>query len=484
MGFYAVNYVENILTEYDASQPENIMSGLVGEISSNGFTEELESYVILPELNQNTLDKEISIYDMFLDEFVGLQSCEYTTGASSESGQSYWLMVDGEKIAIVNLVSSNEKTQLGILKTMDWELESIQPIITLNTYDYTINTPEDFLVYVNDTMLAEPVVVDNQNVYTLSKFYTEPTIHIYDGYGIETDFNIADNVVTSVFNTFDITVPEVYRVSVNSKPVFGTTVEGGVEYHIETACESVNVEDKYGNNIEYTGSGELVQYERQIEVPNSYSVLINGESADSFVSDSTVYDEFKYCEEYTEIPYGLIYTFDEFLADPEITIVNNLGEEVYYDVSSRLFKTSNIAGSNEVPAIFSEDNFDPWEMAKTWNLFMTDDIGGSDNGFSVMKKYLIKDSYMYNVAYKWTTGIDITLTSAHRTSDNYFEEEWIGNFKKYSDEFYSFDVHMVKYMYLYKSNRWVDDIMNSRFYVIRDNKGTWRIVDIQEIIDK
>ena len=118
---------------------------------------------------------------------------------------------------------------------------------------------------------------------------------------------------------------------------------------------------------------------------------------------------------------------------------------------------------------------------------MTDDLEGSNKGFDTIKKYLIKDSYMYNVAYKWATGIDITLTSAHRTSDNYFKNEKVSNFVKYSDNLFSCDISFVKYMYLYKSNKWVDDPMNSTFYFLNigdENKPNWVILDIQEIVSK
>jgi hypothetical protein len=89
------------------------------------------------------------------------------------------------------------------------------------------------------------------------------------------------------------------------------------------------------------------------------------------------------------------------------------------------------------------------------------------------------------VAYKWATGIDITLTSAHNTEDNYFKNETITNFIKYNDNMFSCDISFIKYMYLYKKKIWVDDPTNSRFYFLKQGEGenaNWVIVDIQEII--
>lgn len=94
---------------------------------------------------------------------------------------------------------------------------------------------------------------------------------------------------------------------------------------------------------------------------------------------------------------------------------------------------------------------------------------------------------MYNVAYKWATGIDITFTSAHRTEDNYFTDENVTNYIKYSNDLFSCDISFVKHMYLYKKNKYVEDETNSTFYFLRQGEGDtahWVILDIQEVISK
>lgn len=122
---------------------------------------------------------------------------------------------------------------------------------------------------------------------------------------------------------------------------------------------------------------------------------------------------------------------------------------------------------------------------------MTNDLQGSQKGFGTIKKYLIPDSYLYNVAYKWVTNVDITFVSSHVLDNPPFSGEQVTNYVDYGNHLFSCDISFLKHMDLQSRNMTVTDEMNSTFYFMyydETEEGTgdahWVIVDIQEILSE
>ena len=118
---------------------------------------------------------------------------------------------------------------------------------------------------------------------------------------------------------------------------------------------------------------------------------------------------------------------------------------------------------------------------------MSKDLTGGKRGFDTIKKHLIDGSYLYDVAYSWAYGIDITYTADHVLENPPFTEEKISNYVDYGNGLFSCDIYFVKHMYLTKKYMHVTDVTNSTFYFMylqNEDKtdGRWVIVDIQEII--
>jgi hypothetical protein len=134
---------------------------------------------------------------------------------------------------------------------------------------------------------------------------------------------------------------------------------------------------------------------------------------------------------------------------------------------------------------------DVLEVAKMWSKFMTKDLEGSQKGFGTMKKYLIKNSYLYDVAYKWVTNIDITFVFGHVLKNPPFTDEKVTNFISYGDNLFSCDIYFVKHMEDLKDRNEgeIEDVMNSTFYFMNYDETAdgvdnphWVILDITEIL--
>ena len=124
------------------------------------------------------------------------------------------------------------------------------------------------------------------------------------------------------------------------------------------------------------------------------------------------------------------------------------------------------------------------EVAQNWSLFLTQDAS-----FSRIRDYLIPDSYQYEVARKYATGLEMTFTSRHTLENPAFTGNSVTNFTWITDDCFSVDISFVKHMRLWYGTA-VDDAMNDRFYFVRYDdtadgveNPAWKLVSMKEILD-
>lgn len=488
-GTAVVVHVNNVLESYEASQPEQLVDEQLNLLKEAVKNNTPETVMDFPEFELAEYDKTIMDFGEYKTKLANATEFTYQikTGTFSETGQIYQIFADEEPVAVMELESTHEETRLAILKTMDWKVKAVTPLLTLVNYEYTITIPENFSVFVNGFEIknTEEPAEDGTVTYTLKKLYSEPEIVIYDTFGHSVAYDITDNHVTPVVNTYTLSLPHSFSVYAGDTKITGTEKDNEAVYTVTTGYESLVIKDLYGNSMNYTGKESIYAYDYEFSVPDNYTVTLNGKDISEYIIDRTENKEYQFCEEYTTMPKQTHYQLSNSMEELTFEVYDNLGQKADYVMQNGKFEIEKQAGLPEIPAE-TADAEEIMKIAKTWSFFMTRDLKGNKHGFDIIKKYLVKDSYLYDVAYKWATGIDITMTSAHNTEDNYFENERITNFVKYGDTMFSCDISFVKYMYLYKRNLWVDDPTNSRFFFLKQGEGEnaqWVIVDIQEIIE-
>lgn len=354
LGIIFLSYTDKCLKQYEAAQPNHKMDVVLEDVKAGIADGSIVSEMELPAGGGEFEDA--GIYgQLFLASAQGASAYTYQKDASSYNTEApiYDIMADDKMVAKVTLHSYNEKTIFGILTIMDWEVASIEPVINVETKDYTITVPSVYMVAVNGVTLSDQYVVSNS--------------------------------------------------------------------------------------------------------PNP---------------------DYANVEEYVAMPTDITYEVKGLVNEPSITLTDAKGVTAPATITDGKVVAS-ISGDS-MPEDRKEMVF---EIAKTWQNFMTNDLAGNSHGLGTVRQYLIKDSYYWNLATQYAGGVDITFMSAHNTDG--YTEPVIDEYVEYSENCFSCHISYVKNMTLTRNGDKVTDEIDSTFYFVnyddsddgQDNPH-WAMVDM------
>lgn len=486
----AVASVTKVLVDYEAAQPEKAVEAHIETIKDAIVNGTLEESMLFAELNTGDYDVADSDVEEFKNKVKNAKELSYKvkTGGYSETEKSFYILADDEVIAEITLESSNEQIVLAILTVSDWNVKSVTPAFT----NYAIDVPKGFEITVNGTALTNPEESSKEGWerYVVKMLVNDPEVKIHDPYGMEVRFHNLNGQITPVVYSYELTFPKGFTVAVGECVIEGVEDGENMLYAFSTASDVLKLADAHGNTMDYKSGDSVYVYDYVVTIPDNFKISINGKDASGYITETKVNEKYQYCAEHVEMPKQVTYSMNDILVEPKCEIYDNLNQKVDYVFVNNSFVISEQVGGGEIPADVA-DKDEMLEIAQTWSKFMTDDLDGSQHGFATMKKYLIKDSYLYKVAYRWATSIDITFTSNHILEDPAFTDVKIGNYINYGNNVFSCDISFKKHMFLVKTKEQVIDEMNSTFYFMlydgtKDGKDnpTWVILDIREIISK
>lgn len=286
---------------------------------------------------------------------------------------------------------------------------------------------------------------------------------------------------------FQLTAPASVIVKNNGEVLSGTIADGMATYDVHSLTPmNVELGDILGNTVPYDQKDLPTFTDYRVTIPVNYTIQ-GVESVPVEAASLQPIEGLKYVKEYCpDVPDTATYVLRLLSDEPDFQILDGSGKEVDFTMENRQVTIAGeFAGQDSLP--FSAD-IDPLAVAKLWSLFMTQDLTGSNNGYGQLSPYLIKGSYLQDVAWQWATGIDITFTSSHTLKDPPFQVETVSNYVVYSDNCFSCDIRLEKKMVLTKTGEEVDDVINSTFYFVNydttDNGKDdphWVLVDYREI---
>lgn len=285
---------------------------------------------------------------------------------------------------------------------------------------------------------------------------------------------------------FHLTVPASVIVKNDGQVLQGTITDAMAAYDLRSLTPlNVEIGDILGNSVPYDQGNLPTFTDYKVTIPVDYTIC-GAETVPVAAASLEPMEALKYVKEYCpDVPDTATYVLRLLTDEPNFQILDSSGNAVDFTMENRTVTIAGeFAGQDTLP--LSVD-IDPLEVAKLWSLFMTQDLTGANNGYGQLSPYLIKGSYLQDVAYQWATGIDITFTSSHTLKDPPFQVETVSNYVVYSNNCFSCDIRLEKKMVL-RTGEEVDDVINSTFYFVKydstDNgkdDAKWFLADYREI---
>ncbi|MBR6094869.1 MAG: hypothetical protein IKP92_07615 [Lachnospiraceae bacterium] len=264
------------------------------------------------------------------------------------------------------------------------------------------------------------------------------------------------------------------------EPVYDITADG--EKVAEVTLTAVNPQVILGiltimdwevKSAELEKTGDTQDY--IINAPSGYKVTVNGvEVSDNYLTGNNANLKlFANASDYVTIPQMVEYKIPALSAQPTVTVTDEAGTEHGCTLSGNTF-TAAFGTESEMPSDLSAEALN---IAETWSLFMTADLGGAKYGLDKVRQYLIPDSFYDGLAKGWAGGIDITFTSAHTLQNPAFKNVEIGEYIRYTDDCFSCHIRFDKPMHLTRTGEDIVDSTSSTYLFVKYN-GQWCLVDM------
>lgn len=276
--------------------------------------------------------------------------------------------------------------------------------------------------------------------------------------------------------SYDTENPE-YMIYAGESPLMKIKLTG-VNPRVIFGILTVMDWNEVSRSLETSTGGNAVR----IGMPEGFTAYINGiQVSESYKTGESIdVDLFQYAKEYCALPSVQLYNVPNVSENFNIEIYDNNGNPVDVTYEDGLY-SAFYTGQESVPDEYRQSALD---MAKTWSLFMSNDLSGDSHGFKTVASYLINGSYYYDMARNYATSIDITFVSAHTLADSTFTGVVMDDFVQYNEDCYSCHIYFEKNMIL-KTGRDMTDITDSTFIFVNyddtddgvDNKH-WCIVDM------
>lgn len=286
----------------------------------------------------------------------------------------------------------------------------------------------------------------------------------------------------------ELKLPASVGLTVNGEQLTGMIdpETGNVIYSFcSLTTPEIILSDVSGNKAVFDAAKNITTYAYTVSVPSNYTVYADGNAVDPAVAVSGNISEYAYVSEYCDaMPTQLTYALHFLTNIVEFKITDNLGENVEFEMKNRSVTIEGQAGADAVPEDIAAQ-INVLEVARQWSLFMTDDLAGTNHGYSEINRYLIDDSELQSVAWAWATGPDINFTSVHSLAADPFVNESVTDYVRYSEDCFSCSISFQKHMIIAGGKTEMDEIDSTFYFVNTAEDGAdpvWLIADIRENI--
>lgn len=321
---------------------------------------------------------------------------------------------------------------------------------------------KEFRTMVDDNTLVDNIQLPSSSEFEGKDLFANMYMSEFDG---ASEYTYEKNE-----GSYDTEEP-VYDIFADGNKVARMTLEVK-EQHVVLAI--LTVFDWKVKSIEPVFTANTNDY--TVTIPEGYTFSVNGIEVSDDYKTGNAFDnpEFANVSQYVDMPKSVEYKITGFVNKPEIKVYNASGKEVGYNVDSK--GNVKLGTSGDVSEMSEDRKNDALNMAKVWDNFLTNDLSGSSHGLDTVQKYLIEDSYYWNLAKDYASSADITFISDHRLANPAYTGVVVDNYVEYNDKCYSCHIAFTKNMVL-TSGGARTDVVDSTFYFVNYN-GKWAIADM------
>ena len=499
----ALSYVNSVINDYEKHHYKNHLNEAVELLKSEAQSGELWTKEGVPSMECSPFEGTlIDQKAAFLTKLNG--DIKFSPGEAIGNNEYVYYVIHNNphtadtNIAKIVLRAKGEMVQkLVVIGIQEYELVSYIPL----SHTYTMKLPADVALNSDVTITVNGYTLqdehgtkneDGSTTFTFAELYNTPTVTVTDAFGNQAKVKLPDsgNGEIEFDHTFyTLTLPESLSVKVDGNDQAGVKQsDGRMLYRIRLAKKAeVILSDKFNNTYKYIGKDVPISF-HAFTLRDDYKVKYttpdhpDGLDVPDNCIEKVEYTEFKNFSELTEgLPGLLKYEIVILKNDVDVNITDQNGQPITLDpeMSSKDIFFGPVLDT--VPDDVAKE-VNVLKVLEDWSLFMSCDLN-----FYSLSKHLIKNSYQYNVAWKYNNSIDRTFTSYHSLGNPPFEQESVTNFVWITDNCFAVDIRFVKHMIVLGDR--LDDEMNERCYFVKyddTNDGRsnpqWKLVAMKEIV--
>lgn len=492
--------VKGLLVEYEQSQPETVVEEQIEALKAASKSGDLDRFLTLPDRLRECFDPDsplFSEYIAILSE--GDLTYQPITGSVDRTSRSYYLMCDDRRLATLTLEGSNERTKLIVFSYCDWKVTSVEPVI----YSASLELAEGLTVRVGNLTVEGTPVSQGRVAYDVQSL-SEINLTVSDSFGNQVSPKGGEEPTVYAC---DVELPDAMVLKVNGTVSLGEegSREGTRQYSFRSLQPlELTVEDRFGHSVVLTDDTDLKIRTFTATVPTDHTVKVGNVTLSREGLPVTLFDEYSYFKSryekyfsddaFADAPGMVTYTFDCLMvanAGEDIRVITPSGEEIPFDAEIGSIEVSRSKSEpNPIPEEISEQ-IDVQQFAETWALFLTRDLSGAKYGFDTVAAYLIKDSDLYQYAYNWATGVEITMISDHTLRKPTFTDESFTNFQAFGDNCFLCDVTLTQNMTLTKTGKKHTETLNMTVCFVRmdqtddgQDNPQWYAIAFRDILNE
>ncbi len=480
----AIVYVRLLLGNYEESQPEKRIKEQIDLLETYADNGSIWYEYDFPDVTTSEYES-LDLKQLYREAYAS-KNVTYALkpGTLSEDSLIYNVLHNDVPITEITLRSVGEPiTKLAVFTIQEWEVAETKFVANLK--DYKITAPQDFTVSVNDIVLTKEIAnpqSDGTVLYTVKGIFHEPKIEITDHNGQKASYKKSGTRIKTEFYDYSLTIPASLTVMLNGEKHNGTPTDDGMIHHEirSTQNPDVKISDAFGTTVSFSGGNHLPLTYYTITAPDTYKITVDGAALPDSIVTLTENPDYEAFKAYTTVlPKIASYEIAVLKDNADVTIVDKNGKTVEWDKTLHTLDLTKVKSGAPLPDEISSV-LDVWGVARKWSLFMSSDLDGANYGFWEMAKHLINGSYLYDVAFKWATNIDITFISIHYLQNPPFTNIVMENFEWLTDTCFSIEIAFDKNMVVL--NEPLVDSMHSTFTFVK-YEGQWKLVQIKEIVE-